>query len=257
MILHPEDGVAIVTGGGSGLGRALVLRLCDKGFQVFAIGRGETALQETVALSAGRAIAVPLDIADAKAVRSRFAEITEAHGPIALLINNAAVYPHRDLLDETSESFFATHDINFGGVLSCSLAALSSMTKQGRGRILNVATFAGDAPLPGASAYSVSKGAARLMTRAMIADLEDRFPDIVINEWMPGMLNTQMGIPEGIAPGQAAIWGTELAIQMDRTFTGSTFEMDIEILPPRGLKGKIKDRILRRTRKPRQLSGLK
>ena len=134
MTLQPDEGVAVVTGGGSGLGRALVLQLCDKGFRVIAIGRGLEALEETIALSGNRAIAVQLDIADAAAVRRGFAEITQSHGPIALLINNAAVYPHRDLLDETSESYFATNNVNFGGVVACSLAALGSMTERGRGR---------------------------------------------------------------------------------------------------------------------------
>ena len=255
MTLRPEEGVAVVTGGGSGLGRALVLQLCEKGFQVIAIGRGLDAIRETVTFSENRASALKLDIADPEAVRRGFAEIVHTYGPIALLINNAAVYPQRDLLDETSESYFATTAVNFNGVISCSLAALESMTERGRGRILNVATFAGENPLPGASAYSASKGAARLFTRAMIADLSDRFPEIVISEWMPGVLNTQMGIPDGLEPKVAAAWGVELALKMQSSIAGTTFEMNTEILPPRGLKGKLKDLVLLRKPTPRRLSG--
>lgn len=253
MMLQPEDGVAVVTGGGAGLGRALVLELCRRDFKVIALGRQPKTLEETVSLSDGRAAALKLDVSDFAAVDAVFAQIAKEHGKVALLINNAAVYPRRDLFDETAEQYLATTNINLGGVVACSLAALKSMSVTGRGRILNVATFAGDHPLPGASAYSVSKGAARLFTRAMISDLFDRFPGIVINDWMPGMLKTEMGVPDGLDPKLAAKWGVELALQMNSEFTGSTFEMDKEILPARGIKGKLKDLLLFRRRKPRRL----
>lgn len=253
MMIQPDEGIVIVTGGGSGLGRAMVLKLSEKGYRCVAIGRQKERLDETVSLSEDRAFAYQLDVADPEAVRQVFRQIIEQHGNISLLINNAAIYPQRDLLDETAESYFSTCNVNFGGVVSCSLAALENMKASGKGRILNVSTFAGEHPLPGASAYSVSKGASRLFTKAMIADLKDRFPDIVINEWMPGMLNTQMGIPQGLSPEIAAEWGVDLALQKQRNLTGTTFEMNTEILPPRSLKGRIKDLILLRRAKPRQL----
>lgn len=90
----------------------------------------------------------------------------------------------------------------------------------------------------------MSKGAARILTRALVADLADRFPDIVISDWMPGMLATRMGIPDGIAPEQSATWGAELALWHDPALTGTTFEQAVEIPPPRGLKARIKDRLL-------------
>ncbi|WGW04453.1 SDR family oxidoreductase [Tropicibacter oceani] len=252
--LTPQDGIAIVTGAGSGLGRAMAVGLSEKGFTVVGTGRQLQPLQETAALcTKGRFVAEPLDVADARAVSEGFARIVENHGPIALLINNAAVYPHRDFLEESPESFMQTVAINLGGVVHCSHAALRDMAARGRGRILNVATFADLNPLPSAGAYSVSKGAARILTRALIADLGDRFPGIVIGDWMPGMLRTGMGIPDGLAPEQAAKWGVKLALMRDPALTGAVFEMDREILPLRGIKGKIKDLILMRRRRPRQL----
>jgi len=88
---------------------------------------------------------------------------------------------------------------------------------------------------------------------ALIADLADRFPGIVIGDWMPGMLKTTMGIPDGLAPEAAAEWGAELALRADPELTGAVFEMDTEVLPPRGLKGKLKDALLMRRRRPRRL----
>ncbi|EPX82316.1 SDR family oxidoreductase [Salipiger mucosus] len=252
--LKPQDGIAVVTGAGGGLGRALALGLAREGFEVVGLGRRAEALQETAAEAAeGRFHAWPLDVADPAAVDRAFEEIRAKHGPVALLINNAAVYPRRDILDESGTSFMQTVAVNLGGTVACTRAALEDMCETGRGRILNVATFADLNPLPASSAYSVSKGAARIWTRALIADLADRFPEIVIGDWMPGMLRTGMGVPDGLAPETAAAWGVELALRMDPALTGAVFEMDTEVLPPRGLKSKLKDTLLLRRRKPRRL----
>ncbi|KAA8612247.1 SDR family oxidoreductase [Salipiger aestuarii] len=250
--LTPLDGIAVVTGAGSGLGRALSVALCRRGFTVAGTGRRSETLAHTGALAGERFIALTLDVSDGAAVRDAFAALG-ARGGIALLINNAAVYPKRDFLDETAESFMRTVATNLGGVAACSAAALAQMCDTGRGRILNVASFADIAPLPASSAYSVSKGAARLLTRALVADLADRFPGIVIGDWLPGMLQTGMGIPDGLAPEIAAAWGVELALSMDETLTGTVFEMDRELLPPRGIKGRVKDLLLMRRPRPRRL----
>ncbi|MDJ0823410.1 MAG: SDR family oxidoreductase [Paracoccaceae bacterium] len=252
--LTPADGLAVVTGSGSGLGRALAIGLTAQGFTVAGTGRRRAALEETQSLCAkGLFLPTPLDVSKAEDVAETFSQFRESHTPIALLINNAAVYPRADFLDQTPQDFMQTVAVNLGGVVNCTHAALQDMVQTGRGRVLNVATFADITPLPTASAYSVSKGAARILTRALIADLADRFPGIVISDWMPGMLRTGMGIPDGLAPKTAAKWGVELALRCDPDLTGSVFEMDREILPPRGMKGRIKDLILMRKRTPRRL----
>lgn len=252
-LITPQDGFAIVTGAGSGLGRALAVQLCEKGFTVAGTGRRAEALAETAALCGGRFDAVPLDVADFGAVAEGFATLIARHGPLALLINNAAVYPRRDLLAETPQSFWQAMAINLGGVYACSWHALQDMAPRGTGRILNVASYADIAPLPASAAYSVSKGAARVLTRAMAADLFDRFPGIVIGDWLPGALATQMGIPEGLRPEDAARWGVRLALMRDPALTGTVFERDTELLPPRGLKRKVKDALMLRRPRPRRL----
>lgn len=257
MKLTPDHGTAIVTGAGSGLGRALAQQLTAQGFTVAGMGRRKDALEETQAACQGPGAFIPLtlDIAKTEDVQQAIDDLA-TNQPIAILINNAAVYPHRDFLDETPQSFAQTMNINLGGVVNCSHAVLRHMTETGRGRILNVATFADLHPLPTAGAYSVSKGAARILTRALIADLADRFPSICIGDWMPGMLRTGMGIPDGLPPETAAAWGAHLAQCCDPSLTGAVFEMDREILPPRGLKGKLKDMVLMRRAKPRLIPNL-
>ena len=255
MKLTPEHGLVIVTGAGSGLGRALAQKLAAQGYKVAGLGRRGDALAETGQLCQGHFIPVVCDVAQPDQVTKAVDDLVQ-RGPIAVLINNAAVYPHRDFLDETPQSFAATMNANLGGVVNCSHAVLRHMVEVGTGRILNVATFADITPLPTASAYSVSKGAARILTRAMIADLADRFPGICIGDWMPGMLQTGMGIPDGLPPEQAAQWGATLALHCDPSLTGAIFEMNREVLPPRGLKGKLKDLLLLRRQKPRLVTEL-
>ena len=245
-------GLALVTGAGSGLGRALAIELTGRGLPVAGLGRRADALAETARLAGPTFHALPCDIADFDALRAAFAK-ADAIAPLTLLINNAALYPHRDFLDETPESFMATMQVNFGGTLAATRLALDRFVPTGFGRILNVATFADLHPLPTAAAYSTSKGAARILTRALAADLADRFPDIVITDWMPGMLATTMGIPDGLPPEVSAKWGAELALWHDPALTGATFEQDREILPPQGLKSKLKDALLLRRRTPRAL----
>jgi len=252
MMAQIRDGVAVITGAGSGLGRALAVEMAAQGVRVVGFGRRMDALQGTAELiETGRFTAMPVDVADANAVAAAFAKIAQ---PVTILINNAAVYPRRDFLDETPESFSKTMEINLGGMIACTHFALAEMVKTGVGRILNVASFADIAPLPASAAYSVSKGAGRILTRALVADLGDRFPDIVITDWLPGMLATQMGIADGLQPEVAAKWGVKLALWQDPSLNGATFEMDHELLQPQSLKRRLKNKVLlRKSPAPRQL----
>ena len=123
--------------------------------------------------------------------------------------------------------------------------------------MLNVATFADMSPLPMSAEYSTSKGAARIFTKALIADISDRFPDIVMGDWMPGMLATQMGIEDGLPPNVAAGWGAALALMHDPTLTGATFEMDREVLMGSKLKRRVKAALtFSRTQQPRVIAAI-
>lgn len=246
------DGVAVVTGAGSGLGRALAQNLAARGMRVAALGRRLEPLEET-AKAHGGILPVACDVADPASLSHAFLTLRGALGPVSLLVNNAAVYPHRDVFDESHQSFMETIATNLGGVFGATRLALDDMAQTGFGRVLNVASFADIAPLPASSGYSVSKGASRVLTRALVADLADRFPNIVISDWLPGMLATEMGIPDGLAPEDAATWGAELALWHDPALTGTLFEMNTELLPPRSLKRRLKDLVLLQKPKPRLL----
>ncbi|MEP2530315.1 SDR family oxidoreductase [Shimia sp.] len=253
MTDRTPDHMAVVTGAGSGLGRALAIALCAKGVRVAGMGRRAGALEGTAKLAGAGFTAIPADVSDPKSVKSAFQQV-RAITPVTILINNAGVYPHRDIFDETADSFMATVNTNLGGMVACTREALQDMGETGQGRIVNVSSFSDIAPPPCSAAYSVSKGACTIFSRTLVADLGDRLPGIVITTWMPGMLATDMGIPEGLDPEIAAGWGAALALWSDRSLNGAVFEMDREILPPRGLKEKLKDVLLMRRRSARRIA---
>lgn len=238
---------AVVTGAGGGLGRALCAALAAKGVSSLAIGRKESDLRETAALSPdGRIAWAVADVADARAVEAAFARLDAEGRPATILFNNAAIYPKGDFLDAAPGEWMRSVEINLGGVVNCASSALKRMAETGRGRIINVATFADIAPISGASAYAVSKGAARIFTKALKADIWDRFPGIVVCDWVPGELATGMGRPDGISPARAAEWGVRLALMDHPGLNGATFFENRQQLPPRSLKKALLDRLLMR-----------
>jgi NAD(P)-dependent dehydrogenase (short-subunit alcohol dehydrogenase family) len=235
-------GVAVVTGAGGELGRALTAALAMRGLAVAGIAAGPfEPLHDGV-------LPVIADVRDPAAVATAFETIRTQLGAPSILVNGAEVYPHRDILEETPLSFMDTVQLNLGGAFNCCHAVLPNMVATGRGRIINVVTFADVMPAPLAAGYSVSKGALRILTRALVSDLGDRFPGIVINDWVPGTHTPRRGIPDGVDPQRAAEWGANLALMADRAINGLLFLQDREHVLHRSLKGLVKDRVLGRDR---------
>lgn len=237
-----DGGLIVVTGAGTGLGRALSIELCNRGRRVAGLARSKADIDETARLcQQDHFIPCVADVAEPLAIRTLFRELSATRAPVTILINNAAIYHRCDFLSSDPRETMESLDINLGGIVNCTLAALESMSESGIGRIINVASFADLWPLAGSLPYSVSKGAARVFTRALVAEIGHRLPDIVVNDWVPGMLATRMGVSDGLEPAVAARWGATLALMHDRTLNGATFDRNLQILPQRSLKRRLLD----------------
>lgn len=234
--------VAVVTEASWGIGKALAEALTRHGVSVAGLSR-QPFVPEVDGI-----YPVAADIRDTAEVARAFSDIRARLGAPTILINNSETYPDRDVLDETPDSFMDTVRLNLGGAFACCHAALPDMVAAGRGRIVNVVTFADVRPMPLAAGYSVSKGALRILTRALVADLGDRFPGIVITDWVPGTHVPRKGIPDGVDPQVAAEWGARLALMSAPEINGMVFLQDHEHAVPRSLKGRVKDRLLGRRR---------
>ena len=165
-----RDAVCIVTGGGSGIGRALCLRLGAEGAKVVAVGRTASkvkAVAAEVQAAGGIARAHAVDVADAEGLRALVEEVVREFGRIDVLVNNAGQNsPRRRLLTATPDEIRGLFDANVLGAMFCTRAVMPSMRAAGRGTIVNVSSTAALEPgvLTGA-AYSAAKAALANFTR--------------------------------------------------------------------------------------------
>jgi NAD(P)-dependent dehydrogenase (short-subunit alcohol dehydrogenase family) len=152
-------GLAWITGGGTGIGRALALRLAADGWQVVVSGRRPEPLAETAGNSPGTIHTCPLDVTDVAAVRRAVTDIEAKHGPITLAVLNAGMY-QAVKLDNFKAELMAEHmKVNYQGVVNGMDALLPSMRKRKAGHVVLVASVAGYRGLPLASGYGPTKAA--------------------------------------------------------------------------------------------------
>lgn len=168
--------VAIVTGAGSGIGRAVTLALLADGYSVTLAGRRPEALEATIA-GAGRdstrTIAVPTDVCDPSSVRALFAKTEEAFGRLDLLFNNAGInVPATPLEDLPVEEWQAVVDVNLTGVFLCTRQAFRMMKRQSPqgGRIINNGSISAHAPRPDSAPYTAAKHAVTGLTKSTALD---------------------------------------------------------------------------------------
>lgn len=162
----------VITGAGSGIGRATARRFLDEGWRVGLLGRRKDALAET-ASGADAALILQCDVTDAAAVDAAFDRVTASWGRIDALFNNAGGGLTAATPDEIEpEAFRAVIDVNLIGVFHCARAAFARMRKQvpQGGRIINNGSISAHAPRPGSIAYTASKHAVTGITRTIALD---------------------------------------------------------------------------------------
>ena len=170
-----EGRVALVTGGGSGIGQATALALAEADFRVIVTGRRRSALEETVARCEreGAIEAVPCDVADETAVAELFADIERRHSRLDVLFNNAGINVAPAPIDEIDVADWRrVIDVNLHGAFLVARAAFGLMRSQRPqgGRIVNNGSISAYAPRPGSVPYTVSKHAITGLTRTLSLD---------------------------------------------------------------------------------------
>ena len=194
----PDSGlagkVALVTGGGRGIGRAIVERLAGDGVDVvfFYRGNAEAAREVVNAVTAagGKAEAMQVDIADSPAVAAAVEQVIASRGRIDVLVNNAGVVRDNLLALLSDEDIRTVLDTNIGGVFNVTRAVVPHMISRRAGRIVNLSSVAGEKGGRGQSNYAASKGAINAFTRAMAVELASR--KITVNCVAPGVIETEM-----------------------------------------------------------------
>jgi NAD(P)-dependent dehydrogenase (short-subunit alcohol dehydrogenase family) len=171
--MEASQQVAVVTGAGSGIGRAVTRALLEAGYRVTLAGRREDALRETLAdtpRTGKPALVVPTDVTDPAAVRRLFARVAEHWGRTDLLFNNAGVFGPNAPLDEVAvEHWRAVIDTNLTGSFLCAQEAFGAMKAQRPqgGRIINNGSISAHVPRPHAVAYTATKHAITGLTKAI------------------------------------------------------------------------------------------
>lgn len=250
--------VVVVTGASSDLGAALIRELAAHGCHVAGIaGDAEGFADIEADCAKGHFRGYVADVTDVSALRHVAAQIQRDLGPVSVLINNTSVKFFNDFLSGPAEEVQLELSQVLGGYINATAAILPAMVQRGRGRIINITSFSGEAPVPGSLGYSVAKGGCRAFHRALVCELEARLPAITVSEWMPGILRTAIERPDGTPPHVAAVWGAALALDDAPDLHGATFLQDRQMVPERGIKRRVKDAImLRRPPGLRILSGV-
>ncbi|MFC4810223.1 SDR family NAD(P)-dependent oxidoreductase [Paenibacillus sp. GCM10023250] len=190
-----KDRTAVVTGGGTGIGRAVSLLLARKGANVVVnYSRSQEEAEDVVRAirdEGGRAIAAQADVARDDEVRAMIGRAAETFGGVQLLVNNAGFTHHiplHDLDAVTDEIWDSLLDVNVKGMFRCARAAAPWMKQAGQGAIVNVGSFAGNTGLGSSLPYAVSKAAVHGLTKSLARALS---PDIRVNAVVPGAVATR------------------------------------------------------------------
>lgn len=193
MMTRLADKVAIVTGAGSGVGRATAIALAEQGVAVALLGRRIDALEDTareVAAVVGKSMCVTADVSDAARVEKAVAQVVARFGRIDLLVNAAGVLALGPVTGLAEQDWDRMFDVNAKGCFLTARAVIPIMRRSNGGAIVNVASVFAHASSKGAAAYAASKAAVVALTQAMALDHIDE--GIRINAVAPGSMDTPM-----------------------------------------------------------------
>jgi NAD(P)-dependent dehydrogenase (short-subunit alcohol dehydrogenase family) len=198
--------VAVITGGGTGMGKATAALFAAEGAKVVIAGRRAQPLATTEAEVRGKGgtiAAVMTDITDSSAVRRLFSETERLFGRIDILFNNAGVFVSgKETQDFTEDEWDRTMNINFRGTMLCATRVVPYMKKIGGGIILNCTSVSGRVAQRMQTPYNVSKAAVEMMSKCMALELGKYH--IRVNSICPSLTDTDMAAPQIAARGREA-----------------------------------------------------
>lgn len=202
--MNMQGKTIVVTGGGSGMGRELVLLLLKKGAKVAAVDINEEALKETASLAGGDQSQLSLhhvNITDRAAVLALPEAVIQAHGAVDGIINNAGIIQKfvriNDLDFSDIERVF---NVNFWGVINMVKAFLPHLLKRPEAYIANTSSMGGFLPVPGQSAYGASKAAVSLLSDGLHSELIDT--NVHVSTIFPGAIATNITTNSGVDTSQ-------------------------------------------------------
>ncbi len=240
-----EGRVAIITGGGTGIGRSIALEFAKAGADVVVASRRLSVLEkvgEEVTALGRRSLAVQTDISRKTDVDNLVQRVMDEFGAIDILVNNVGIIVRASLLEHSEEDWGKVSDTDLKGYFLCCRAVGTKMVERKKGNIINIASVAAIAVETGKAAYCVSKAGVVMLTRVLARELASY--NIRVNAIAPGLVRTEMSkrlwsdpetykqitakIPMGrvAEPSDIASVALFLASDASRHITGDTIVVD-------------------------------
>jgi 3-hydroxybutyrate dehydrogenase len=193
--MNLQNRLALITGGGRGIGRSIALAYAHEGADIVVAARTLKQVEQVAIEISGafntKALALTCDVSDPANVQQMFAKVNEAFGRGAdILVNNAGIAESAPLL-KTDDDHWRRHlEINLSGTFYCMRAALAPMVERGWGRIINIASIAGKTGAPYIAAYAASKHGILGLTRSVALEIASK--GVTVNAICPGYVDTDM-----------------------------------------------------------------
>jgi len=206
--------VAIITGAAVGIGRGIAEAFAREGARVAIADRdieNARSVEAGIRSSGGEAAAIEVDVSNAPSVSRMAADVASRFGRLDILVNNAGIRYVKPFLEYGEDEWRRTLDVNLTGLFLCCRAAVPHMLANGKGKIVNVASVAGEYGRPHRIAYCASKGGAIAFTKALAVDLSGR--NVCVNALAPALIDTPLNAVYATDHTLADVWGKELLVR--------------------------------------------